>query len=274
MAFQPLGEDRPLPPTLDADLCCMEDGWDKDSPSNTGSSAAAAAEGAAAAATCMLPREQHQLHQYQPGAAAAAAGAAARLPTPSERAQRRRSRPGPAIPSPQSSSSSPSAAGRSFIVSEPGPPIEERKDGLLKMIQAQHKFLPAGVNGRAGARARCHVVSPFVGERRGQFVAWEVRETDIARCLCVWIYCCVANIAPAADRMLPRPLFFEAAGSRFVFETCDEVGHHEKLTSTVRCLPTNALLLSKDPPPPHSSLHSKRTKKTPRPTHPSHPASS
>ncbi|CAM9876847.1 unnamed protein product, partial [Ectocarpus sp. 6 AP-2014] len=52
-------------------------------------------------------------------------------------------------------------------------PIEERKDGLLKMIQAQHKFLPAGVNGRAGARARCHIVSPFVGERRGQFVAWE-----------------------------------------------------------------------------------------------------
>ncbi|CAB1119525.1 unnamed protein product [Ectocarpus sp. CCAP 1310/34] len=173
MAFQPLGEDRPLPPTLDADLCCMEDGWDKDSPSNTGSAAAAAAPGgAAAAATCMLPREQHQLHQRQPGAAAAAAGVA-RLPTPSERAQRRRSRPGPAIPSPSSSSSSPSAAGRLFIVSEPGPPIEERKDGLLKMIQAQHKFLPAGVNGRAGARARCHVVSPFVGKRRGQFVAWE-----------------------------------------------------------------------------------------------------
>ncbi|CAM9112351.1 unnamed protein product, partial [Ectocarpus sp. 13 AM-2016] len=154
----------------------MEDGWDKDSPySNTGSAAAAAAGGPAAAATCMLPREQHQLHQHQPGAAGAAAGAVARLPTLSERAQRRRSRPGPAVPSPSSSSSSTSssAPGRSFIVSEPGPPIEERKDGLLKMIQAQHKFLPAGVSGRTGARARCHVVSPFVGERRGQFVAWE-----------------------------------------------------------------------------------------------------
>lgn len=226
MAFQPLGEDRALPAaggaatgsrqphSLEADLCCMEDGWDKDSPSNKASAAAAAAGGAAvaaAAATCMLPREQ-QVHQHHPPVAAGAA--AAGLPTPSERAQRRRSRPGPGVSSSSSPRSSSSSSGRSFIVSEPGPPIEEQKDGLLKMLQAQHKFLPAGVNGRAGARARCHVVSPFVGERRGQFVAWEVRERHCAACVDFLLLCCTQQL-PGSGRML-RPLFFEAALNFFL----------------------------------------------------------
>lgn len=162
-ALPAAGSRVPSPP----DLCCMEDdGWDKDSPSKADSSLL---RGVARPAAAAAPP-------------AAAAAAAARLPTPSERAQLRRARP--ADPATASRGS------RSPFVSEPSPPPEERVDGLLKMFRAQRKFLPAGVTGSAGSRALCHGVSPFVAERRGLFVAWEVRQGTKQAVGCSCFYCC------------------------------------------------------------------------------------
>lgn len=142
----------PSPP----DLCCMEDGWDKDSPSK----AAASFPRVAAAAAAARP---------QAGAAATASDDAARIPTPtpSERAQLRRARP---------VDPTASAGGSRSSFSEQR--TEEGVASLLKMFEAQRKFLPAGVTGSAGSRARCHGVSPFVAEHRKLFVAWEVRATQ------------------------------------------------------------------------------------------------
>jgi len=74
MAFQPLAKQQhglveedlalPVPRSVDSDLCCMEDGWDKDSPSK-----GAAAIGAAAAA---LPRVARPAGPSARAAAAAA----------------------------------------------------------------------------------------------------------------------------------------------------------------------------------------------------------
>jgi len=163
MAFQPLAKQQhglveedlalPVPRSVDSDLCCMEDGWDKDSPSK-----GAAAIGAAAAA---LPR--------------VARPAGARLPTPSERAQLRRARPaGATAPSARAAAA---AASRSFH-QEPFPPLPNRVDlrqQLEKMFLAQLKGLPKGVTGEEGGKALCHGMSPFVAERRALFVEWEVR---------------------------------------------------------------------------------------------------
>lgn len=88
----------------------------------------------------------------------------ARLPTQIERAQLRRSRP-----------SAPGAVCKG----------DERIECLLAMVRAQHKFMPAGVTGSEG-RALCHSVSPFVAERRGLFVAWEVRYLVVREFSCVF----------------------------------------------------------------------------------------
>lgn len=64
------------------------------------------------------------------------------------------------------------------------PPDKDRVDRLAKMLRAQLKFLPAGVTGVRGSRASCYGLSPFVAERRGLFVAWEVRGLIVAF---VWV---------------------------------------------------------------------------------------
>ena len=168
MAFQPLPKKQPRvamdeedlalpagpPRAADSDLCCMEDGWDKDSPSRGAAPAAPAAASAAAAA---MPR--------------VARPAGARLPTPSERAQLRRARPAAG----ENSGAAAAAAARAPFLRQPIPPSPgDGGDSLVKMLRAQKKFLPAGVTGAGASRARCHRVSPFVAERRGLFVAWEV----------------------------------------------------------------------------------------------------
>lgn len=138
-------------PSIDSDLCCMEDGggWDKESPS-----------------TATFPCVETT--------ARASSTSVTRLPTNSERSQLRRSRPVDA----GLGGGGGGVGSRPFVRKPSGPPAEH-VDCLLKMFQAQQKFSPAGVTGSSGGKARCHSVSPFVAERRGLFVAWEVRETSL-----------------------------------------------------------------------------------------------
>ena len=131
-----------LTSSVESDLCCMEDGWDKESP--------------APAKPCTASRAVPVPEQARCGA---------RL-TPSERAQLRRSRPEACL----------GAAATAAAAIQQDSPREERLDSLLKMLSSQEKFRPAGAAG--GGRARCHSVSPFVVERRRCFVAWKVRRRE------------------------------------------------------------------------------------------------
>lgn len=166
MAFQPMtkhkwmvGGDRVLPVLAAGsrvpsppDLSCMEDGMEEEDGWDKGTS-------------LPLPRGASAAAARPPAGAAAAA---ARLPTASERAQLRRARPADLA----------SRGSRASFVSERSPPPEERVATLRAMLRQQRKFLPTGVTGSSGSRARCHGVSPFVAERRGLFVAWEVSEAE------------------------------------------------------------------------------------------------
>lgn len=125
-----------LSSSVESDLCCMEDSWDKESP--------------APAKSCTASRAVPVPEQAQCGA----------RQTPSERAQLRRSRPEACL-------------GAAAAEIRQDSPREERLDSLLKMLSSQEKFRPAGAAG--GGRARCHSVSPFVVERRRCFVTWKVR---------------------------------------------------------------------------------------------------
>lgn len=150
-------------PSLDSDLCCREDGggWDKESP-GTGTLSLGGAGGTMTAGAATTASNS--------GGSSTTSGA--RLPTSSERAQLRRSRP---VDAGCAGAAVAGVGSRPFVGRPSGPPAE-RVDCLLKMFRVQQKFSPAGVNGSSGGRALCHSLSPFVAERRGLFVAWEVRE--------------------------------------------------------------------------------------------------
>lgn len=52
-------------------------------------------------------------------------------------------------------------------------PHEERLDVLVRMLSAEGKYQPERA---PEGRVKCHIVSPFVAERRKWFVAWKVSE--------------------------------------------------------------------------------------------------
>lgn len=168
-------------PSIDSDLCCREDGggWDKESPGTT------------------LSRGGGMTARTTTSNSGSGTTSGTRLPTPSERAQLRRSRPVDA----RCAGGGAGVGSRPFAGKPSGPPAE-RVDCLLKMFRAQHKFIPAGVNGSSGGRALCHSLSPFVAERRGLFVAWEVRQTLIREHLVLRIsygfYCCSIIVSQSA----------------------------------------------------------------------------
>ena len=131
-----------LSSSVESDLCCMEDSWDKESP-------APAKPCPVSTRVAPAPEPQARSSPRQ---------------TPSERAQLRRSRPeAPPL----------GAAALSAGAIRQDSPREERLDSLLKMLSGEDKFRPLGAAG--GGRARCHSVSPFVVERRRCFVTWMVR---------------------------------------------------------------------------------------------------